>query len=76
MVVSLPFSPIGDSNFGGAGIDSRESSELEVESDSGSEVGMGADADVEVGVLDVSDGAGVTLGKCMEVQSSSDLCFQ
>ena len=47
-----------------------------MESDSGSEVGMGVDADVEVGVPDVSDGAGVTLGKCMEVQSSLDLCSQ
>ena len=76
MVVSLPSSPIGDSNFGGAGVDSRESSESEVEPDSGSEVGMGADVDVEVGVLDVSDGARVTLGKCMEVWSSSDLRSQ
>ena len=73
MVVSLPSSPIGDSNFGGAGVDSGESSESEVEPDSGSEVGMGVDVDVEVGVPDVSDGAGVTLEKCMEVRSSSDL---
>ena len=76
MVVSLPSSPIGNSNSGGAGVDSGESSESEVEPDSGSEVGLGADVDVEVGVPDVSDGAGVTLEKCMEVWSSSDLHSQ
>ena len=76
MVVSLPSSPIGDSNSGKAGVDSGESSESEVEPDSRSEVGMGADVDVEVGVPDVSDGVGVTLGKCMEVWSSLDLRSQ
>ena len=42
----------------------------------GSEVGMDVDVDVDVEVPDVSDGARVTLGKCMEVQPSSDLCSQ